>query len=264
MPLRYKYDKKHEAEISKEARPFYVDRDGFLFLDVEGAVDVDQLNEFRDNNRELMRLIGAKTPDEAKTKLAKLKDVDPDEFARIKEELKKFEEGKAPKLDELLATRTATMKADLEKKISEKETSNAALQKRLEKVLIDDALATAAASKGVLASAIEDVKRRGRDVFKLEGENVLAFGADGKPRYGKNGKELSIEEWMDILATEAAHLFSPNKGGGASGGTGAGAGGYNKPNPYSKGANWNLTEQTRLEKENPALASRLELIAKGQ
>ncbi len=260
MPaIKFKLKKENQSDIPKELLPFYVERDGYMVLDADGAADAEHLAEFRDNNRDLMRIIGCKTITEAKTKLEKLAKVDPDEYDRINQELKTFIDGKAPKLEEMLAARTDAMKKEHAKVLTAEQDKNKALYDRLAKVLIDDALATAAASKGVLSSAIEDVKLRGRNVFKLEGDEVVAYGVDNKPRYGKDSKPLKIEEWMEGLASEAAHLFNANKGTGSGAGAGN-SGGYNKPNPFSKKTR-NLTEQGRLLTENPELANRLKAQA---
>jgi len=255
MPVKYKYKKEHASDIPENVKTLYVERDGFLILDADGAADAEDLREIRENNIEMLKLIGSRNVDEGKTKLAKLAKIDPDEFERIKTELSSYEAGKAPKLEEILATRTEAMKKEHEKKLTEKETSVQTLTSRLSKVLIDDALVTAAASKGVLPSALEDVKLRGRQVFKLEHDEVVAYGIDNKMRYGKDSKPLSIGEWMEELALQAPHLFGANKGGGAGGNSGGG-GGYNKSNPFSKKTR-NLTEQGRLIQTNPELAERL-------
>lgn len=257
MPVKYKLKKEHSTDIPKELLPFYVERDGYMILDADGAVEAESVTEYRDNNRELMRLLGSgvKNMADAKAKLERLAKIDPDEYERIKTELQTFVDGKAPKLEDMLTARTEAMKKESAKQLAEEKAKSEALAARLSKVLIDDALATAAARKGVLASAIEDVKLRGRNVFRLEHDEVTAYGVDNKPRYGKDTKPLSIDEWMDELATQATHLFNPNKGSG-SGGGGGNNGGYNKPNPFSKKTR-NLTEQGRLMTENPELAERL-------
>ena len=89
MPIKYKLKKEHSADIPKELLPFYVERDGFMILDADGAVESETLAEFRDNNREFMRLLGAKNPADAKTKLERLKDIDPDAVTTLKEQLKR-------------------------------------------------------------------------------------------------------------------------------------------------------------------------------
>lgn len=261
MPIKYKVPKADSATIPAAILPFYVERDGFMFIDAEGAVETETLVEFRDNNRELMRLVGAKTIAEAKTKLERLAKIDPDEVERIRTELDQFVSGKAPKLDELVTARTETMKKDFEKKVKDAGEALTALQARLSKVLIDDNLTTVAATKGVLPGAIEDIRLRGNRVFKLENDEVHAYGPDGKSLlYGKDSKPLTIAEWMDQQATAAPHLFSPNKGGGGNGGGGNNAGGFNGPNPFSKKTH-NLTKQAEIIQKDPELAKRLQASA---
>lgn len=262
MPVRYIYKKEHKSEIPAALQPFYIERGDELVLDCEGAASVEQLNEFRNNNREMIRLLGPNVKDhtQAIARLTLLKDIDIDQLAANETELKNFREGKAPKLDELVTARVAEMKKSFEKKETDMNTALQAAQARLSKVLIDDAIVVTASKKGVLPSALEDVKNRGRAVFKLEdNERVVCFGADNKPRYGKNSDPMTIDEWMDELATQAGHLFSPNKGAGGQGGSGK-TGGYAGPNPYSAKTR-NLTKQAQLERENPTLAKQLQAQA---
>jgi hypothetical protein len=74
---------------------------------------------------------------------------------------------------------------------------------------------------------------------------------------------MTLEEWVDTQVTEAPHLFESNAGGGAAGNGSGGAAGGGGPqkNPFKRGADWNLTEQMRLLKADPALAQRLKAAA---
>ncbi len=69
-----------------------------------------------------------------------------------------------------------------------------------------------------------------------------------------------IKAWAD--SEEGKTFVGPrgNSGGGASGGGGGGNGGA-RNNPYKAGPTWNMTEQTRLESSDPALAKRLRIEA---
>lgn len=261
MPLKYKIEESKLTEVPEAQRSLYVKRDGFLFLDVDGAVDSDVHSEFRNNNRDILRLLGVSDVATAKTRLEQLKDIDPATHAELVKKVKDYEAGKAPKIEELLSERTESMKKDYEKNTLAKDGEIKGLRTKLEKHLIDDALATAAAQKGVTPAAIEDVKLRGRSIFRLDGEEVVAVDTMGKQMYGKDGKPLSILEWMDRLATEAKHLFEPNKGGGAGGNKGTAS--YDKPNPYSR-KTMNLTEQAKLERDNPTLAKQLQTLAQSE
>lgn len=264
MPLRYKVAKEHKAEIPAEQLPFYVERDNALFLDVEGVCEISVMAGFRNNNSEMMRLLGVKTPEDAIAKLTTLKDIDPAEVAGLRTKIADYEAGKHPKLDELLAGRTEAMKTEHAKVVKSKDDELTATKAKLQKLMIDDALTASAIKKGVLDSAVEDVRLRGGRCFKLDGDEVVCLGADGKPRYGKGGKLMSIDEWMDETAETAKHLFKPNSGGGAGGGAGGGnKGGFSGPNPYAPKTR-NLTQQAVLERTNPNLAASLKQAAESE
>jgi hypothetical protein len=67
---------------------------------------------------------------------------------------------------------------------------------------------------------------------------------------------------VDAQVSDAPHLCESNAGGGAvSNGGGAAAGSQRSvKNPFRK-ESWNLTEQMKLQKSDPALAARLKAAA---
>lgn len=261
MPLRYKVTKLED--VPEAQRALYIPKGSELFLDVEGVVSEEVHSEFRNNNREFMRIIGASDVATARAKLESLKDIDPAEYARIKTELAEIKRKGVPDLETEVTKRTGEMKTDFEKQLATEKKANGELNGRLSKILIDDALATAAVSKGVLGTAVEDVKLRGRGTFKVEKGHVVAYDADGVTQlYGKDGAPLAIAEWMDKLAATAGHLFEPNRGGGSQGG-GGGNQKYTQANPYAA-KSLNRTEQARLEATNPAMAATLQAQAAAQ
>ena len=80
-------------------------------------------------------------------------------------------------------------------------------------------------------------------------------------RVGKDGvAALTLEEWIEAQVSEAPHLFEGNAGGGAAGNGSGGAGNRSGRNPFRK-ETWNLTEQFKLQKTDPALAARLKAAA---
>ena len=101
-------------------------------------------------------------------------------------------------------------------------------------------------------------------MFKLVNGAPRAFEADGSTvRYGRDGvTPMTLEEWVDAQVADAPHLFESNAGGGAAGnGAGGAAGsGRSAKNPFRK-ESWNLTEQMKLQKTDPALATRLKAAA---
>lgn len=237
------------AEIPADQKPFYVERDGSFVLDAEGVVEKSKLDEFRTNNIALQK------------KLDAFNGIDPEEHKKLAEAAKKAEEEKlkaAGNFDKLLEQRTTAMKADYDKKLADEQAARTAASRKLEQVLINDAIATAALSKGIKSSALPDVKNRGKVIFKLDGDKVTAIGDDGQPRFDTTGQPMTIEKWMDTLSSEAPHLFEENRGAGAP--PGGGRGNHTGVNPY-KAATRNLTLQAKMERENPTLAKQMQAAA---
>ena len=248
MALKSRYAK--AEEIPADQKPFYVEREGAWHLDAEGVVSKDKLEEFRRNNHKM------------ENELEKFKDIDPAKYRELLAAQQKAEDEKlkaAGEFDKLLAQRTTAMKTDYEAKLATSEADKSKATKRLEQVLINDAISAAALEKGIRATALEDVKNRGKTVFKLDGDKVIALDEAGQQRFNTAGQPLSIKDWMDELATKAGHLFEDNRGGGTPPG-----GGGRQPagtNPYKKGPTYNLTEQARLERTNAPLAKQMQAAA---
>ena len=249
MALKSKYAT--AAEIPADQKPFYVEKDGAFILDAEGVVEKTKLDEFRNNNIALQKRLDA------------FNGIDPAEHKKLADAAAKAEEEKlkaAGNFDKLLEARTTAMKTDYDKKLADETAKATVASKKLEQVLINDAISTAALAKGIKSSALPDVKNRGKVVFKLDGDKVVAIGDDGQPRFDTTGQPMTIEKWMDALATEAGHLFEDNKGGGTPpGGTGRPMTGVN---PY-KAATRNLTLQAQMERTNPTLAKQIQAAAAG-
>lgn len=257
--LKFKYD--NEADIPAEVKKYYVERDGAWFLNADGAVEKKKLEEFRNNNTAIMQALGVATMEEAKKKLEKLKDVDPELYKTLTEEHKNAEQKKLETKGEYtkaLENQKLTLTTEFEKTKKELETKLAAATSRLEKLLIEDAVAMEGAKKGVRPSALFDLKKRALEVFKLKGDKIVAE-RDGTEIFGKDGEALKFPEWIEGLVPDNPHLFDVTQGTGAHGG--GGSGGYTGDNPYSAKTS-NLTIQAKLERENPTLAKRLRDSAK--
>lgn len=207
--LKYKIKKLEDVE--EQYRPFYKEQDGVFVLQVEGATDKARLDEFRTNNITLREQMDAMK--------AQFEGLDPEEARKALEERQKLRDKKlleAGKVDELLAERTAAMKAEYEKQIGKltKELTGATGQ--LERLLIDNAIQTESAKAGVRTTALEDVLLRGRARFKLQDGKAVPVDQDGKVIFGKDGTNpQSISEWLADLAPAAPHLFEASTGGGA-------------------------------------------------
>jgi hypothetical protein len=155
----------------------------------------------------------------------------------------------------------------LDKQISSLASERDALSSRLVSIQIDQGVTAAASKRGLRATAIPDITSRARSVFRLVNGVPTAFEADSQTvRVGKDGATpMTLEEWIDAQVSEAPHLFESNAGSGAgASSTGqygsGGAGNRSVRNPFRE-ETWNLTEQMKLQKTDPALAARLKAAA---
>jgi hypothetical protein len=139
------------------------------------------------------------------------------------------------------------------------------LNAKLTAIQVDQGVTTVATKKGLRPTAIPDITARARTVFKLSQGVPVPYEADGQTvRVGKDGiTPMSLDEWVDQQVADAPHLFEANMGAGSSGSHhGSGGAGNNRSvkNPFRK-ETWNLTEQMRLQRNDPGLAARLKASA---
>ena len=258
MALKFKF--KTRDEIPAELVNLYVEREGAFILDAEGVVEKTKLDEFRTGNVALRKEL-----EDFKTRFD---GIDPVEVQKLAEEKRKLEllaQGHKPEeLDRLVGERIKGLKADWDKQLSAVSGERDSLTSRLTAIQIDQGVLTVATKRGLRPTAIPDITARARLVFKLVNGAPRAFEADGTTlRYGKDGvSPMTLEEWVDAQVSDAPHLFESNAGGGAaSNGGGAAAGSQRSvKNPFRK-ESWNLTEQMKLQKSDPALAARLKAAA---
>lgn len=238
MALRFKYAKREE--VPAEHSSHYVEKGGAFVLDVDGAVERERLDEFRQSNVELLKRLKdyeGIDPGKAKDLMARQAELDSENLLKSGDVAKMVEAKVAPVLQQLEAER-----------------SNAAkLRQQLEEQTLLDAVAKAGARRGVRAKALPDLQARARGLWKVVGGVVLPAA---------EGETVSLDAWVEGLTADAPHLFESNAGGGASsngsGGAGFGTGGGR--NPFKK-ETWNLTEQGRLLRANPVLADQLRRAA---
>lgn len=239
MALKNKYA--NAGDIPAELKSFYVERDGAWLLDSE------RNEELRQTNITVMK--------ERDALLKRFEGIDPDAVRQLAAEKTRLEEEqrlKDGKFQEVLADK---LKAAVGPVAAERD----ALNGRLSALLIDQAVVNEATKRGLRPTAIPDATARARATFKLVGGLPQAFDGD-VPRYGRDGTSpLTLAEWVDALVGDAPHLFEANAGGGAigSGSRGAATG---VANPFRK-ESWNVTEQMKLQKNDPALAARLKAAA---
>ncbi len=258
MALKYKYGKREE--IPTEQAGLYVEREGAFYLDAEGVVDKAKLDEFRTGNVALRK--------ELEDLKSRYDGIDPEEFKRLADEKRKLEllaQGHKPEeIEKIVVDRVKGIKADFDKQLGVLTTERDTLTSRLTAIQIDQGVITVATKRGLRPTAIPDITSRARLVFKLVNGAPRAFENDGTTvRYGRDGvTPMTLEEWVDAQVADAPHLFESNAGGGAAGNSAGGAAGSQRSgkNPYRK-ETWNLTEQMKLQKSDPALAARLKAAA---
>jgi len=252
MPLKYKFATKQE--IPAEHQSFYVERDGAWLLDADGVVSQSKLDEFRQNNITLTN------------QLKRFEGIDPDAVRQLADDKRKLEEAaqiKAGEVDKVIEARLKAARADWDKSHGVVVAERDVLTGRLTAIQIDQAVVTEATKRGLRPTAIPDITSRARQTFKLVNGVPQAFDSDGQTaRMGKDGP-MTLAEWVDALVSDAPHLFEANAGSGAAGSGGGAAGSASaraSRNPYRK-ETFNLTEQMKLQKNDPALAARLKAAA---
>ena len=249
MALKFKYATKQE--IPAELQSLYVERDGAFVLDADGVVEKSKLDEFRQNNINLSN------------QLKKFEGIDPDavrQLAADKQRLEDEQRLKDGKFQEVLDARLKSAKADWDKQFSGVTAERDTLLGRLSAIQIDQAVVNEATKRGLRPTAIPDITSRARLTFKLVNGVPQIFEGDGQTaRMGKDGP-MTLAEWVDALVSDAPHLFEANAGGGAAGSGSGGAGNRSVKNPFRK-ESWNLTEQMKIQKSDPALAARLKAAA---
>ena len=246
MALKRKIE--NQAEIPAGFETSYIERDGAWHLDVEADARLEE-----------MRQSAIAANKRAKEIEERFSGIDLEAFRKLEAEKKRLEDEqriKEGKVADVIAEH-------VRKAVEPERAARVAAEGQLASVLIDNQAVMEATKRGVRPTAVPDLTARARSVFRLVDGKPRAVGADGNPLMGKGGTApMTLAEWVESLGTEAPHLFEANAGGGAAGSGSGGAGsGGGVANPYRTGAGWNFTEQSRLEKTNPALAARLKAAA---
>ena len=248
MALKTKF--KTREEIPAELQPHYIEQAGEWVLDHDGKAKLD---EFRQNNITLTN------------QLKRFDGIDPDAVRQLADDKRKLEEAqqlKAGEVDKVLEARLKTARADWDKTHGVVVAERDALTGRLTAIQIDQAVVSEATKRGLRPTALTDITARARMTFKLVNGVPQAFEADGQTaRMGKDGTSpMTLADWVDALVSDAPHLFEANAGSGAAGSGGGAAGNRSVKNPFRK-ESFNLTEQMKIQKNDPQLAARLKAAA---
>ena len=255
MALKFKFKSKDEIPTDQQA--LYVERDGAFVLDVDGAVEKAKLDEFRANNIALSNQLAEHRK--------RFEGIDPEEVRKLAEEKRRLEEAqqlKSGEVEKVVEGRLKTAKTEWDKQFAAVTSERDSLNARLTAIQIDQGVIGSATKRGLRPTAMPDITARARTVFRLVDGAPRAYEGDGQTvRVGKDGiTPMTLDEWVDQQVANAPHLFESNAGGGAAGNGSGGAGNRSVKNPFRRDS-WNLTEQMRLQKSDPALAARLKAAA---
>lgn len=192
-------------DVAEQFRGLYAQgADGMFYLQAEGAVDKDRLDEFRNNNVNLMK------------EMEKYKDVDPAKYNELLAIQRKVEEKELiekGEIDKLVNLRTQEMRRTLDQQIADLTKANEINVRQLETLTIDNAVREHAVKLGVQATAVDDVLLRAKTVFRLQEGKPVAVDKDGQVIFGKDGQTpMAVGEYVTGLKETAPHLFQPSTG----------------------------------------------------
>lgn len=235
-------------EVEEQFRSLYVEKDGKFYLDVEGGLGEGAAKALEEERK-------AKKALEAK--LGKLKDVDPEEYNRLKTEAEERDRKKAEEkgeFDKILAKNKEQFQKDLDAANQKAEKYKGSLADTL---ITNEALAAVTAEKGIPDLLLPVLKPRLKFVeAEDESFRVEVLDAKGEPMVTKDGPAKAIELVKELKASPVfgrAFDGTDTGGGGAGPGNNGGGGGRN---PWAKGFE-NETEQMKLIANNPAQARAL-------
>ena len=170
-----------------------------------------KLDEFRSNNVTLL-----KKQEELETKF---NGIDLDSYndmiqqARDLKDKKLIDEGK---IDELLEERTKSMREEHNNALEGMKGEQSSLTKKLEHLLIDNAVRDSALKAGVVDTAIDDVVLRSQSIFSVKEGQAVPHDKDGNIIFGNgNSDPMSVNEWVKGLTESAPHLFNASTGSGS-------------------------------------------------
>lgn len=211
--------------------------DGKFVIDVDGvapaadlAAAAVKLAEFRENNSKLLKALGAAGIEDGlaraaaiagidAARLAKLKDVDPDEYARLKASAAKLTEkglGDPESADAKLKALVEQQLEPVRKQLEAEQKARAEAQAKASDALFVGTVGEEFVRAGGQPGAREFMAMEARKVFRVEGDKVVAN--EGHYSAVKAGEPLTLSEWLAAQAKANPWAFKESTGGGATGG----------------------------------------------
>jgi len=211
--LKFKLDAIEGLEPTVSSLYIQNEEDKKYYLNVEGVVAKEKLEEFRDKNVEIL-----KENDNLKVTF---KDIDPKKYRDL---LKMEADGKFSgktneEIDRIIGERVGSMRTELEGKIGELEKVKEVQASQLNVMLVDNVVRDAANKGGVTGAAVDDILLRAKTIFRLVDGKPVPHDDRGNVLYGNDGTTpLSVVGWVGSLKKTAPHLFPSSQGSGAPGG----------------------------------------------
>jgi len=205
--LTYKIDGEQLAALDDNLKSLYKEKDGFHFLEVEGATSKDKIDEFRTNNISLQ------------DQLKKFDGVDLDKYTALQETERKLRNKELidkGDFDTLLKEHTNTMQSDFTGKLSvaqaqidELTGKNKSMVNRYE---IEGAAQKAFSANHIRPEAQAAIMAQIKSTFTVNGESVVAMEGDNIMT-GADGN-LTVNEFV---SAQPEFMKVPSEAGAGSG-----------------------------------------------
>jgi hypothetical protein len=151
--------------------------------------------------------------------LKEFEGIDPNAVRTILQRFSDDEEAKliaSGKIDEVLNKRTERMKQGFEQETAKERQAREAAEQRAEKFtrrVLENSIRAEASAAGIHQHAVEDALFRAQSLFQLD-EDGNPVASEGL--FGKDGKPLTLKEWMAEMKDKAPHWWPATANGGGS------------------------------------------------
>lgn len=228
--MSWKLDENNNIML-RDGDPIYVDANGN-----EKTVAVDtiaRLNKEAKDHRE--------AKEEAQAKLKLYEGIDPDKARAALETVAKLDASKLIDTGEVDKVK-AQITQQFQNQLTEKETAYTELKNKFDNMLVDNMFANSEFIRNNVAVPVDMFEAKFRNNFKIENNEIVAYGYDGSRLMSKNraGEYATTEEAMQILAESHPNkdvILKANPGNGSGSGTGGSANGggrYMKRSDFEK------------------------------
>jgi hypothetical protein len=253
-------------ELPEAIHEYYEETEGGTFvLAIDGVPPQAQkkVAEFRDNNIQLsnqikdmeerMKTYDGLDPDKAREALDRLRAMEEKEMIEkgdveslVHQKLEEERRNYAKQIEQL---RKSKDEIEQQSKTYRTQLANTVIENRVMQAVQEVATPH--------QTALTDILSRAKSQWRLGDDGELyAVDESGSRIYNKAGDEpISTHEWSKNLSQNASHLFQNSQGTGSFGSINK-SNIRGKNNPWSPD-NYNLTEQTKIYKQNKELAKKM-------